>query len=149
MASPAALTDSRGWHRFFLRLLLLLSLVGLAVSVWAHVESLLGIDPGSRLRGFWLFQLLLFGLMMPIATELFRKQPDGGILRSPRWMRVTLYVLLFYYGIRFYVFLYWSVDHLSSAVTWRMFSSGWMLLFSVAAVYYEVRYAEMRPRPRP
>jgi hypothetical protein len=139
--------DGRGWHRFAMRVLFILSLAGLAISVWAHVESLLDIDPASQLRGFWLFQLLLFGLMMPIAVELFRKQPDGGILRSPHWMRITLYLLLFYYGIRFYVFLYWSTDHLSSAGTWRMFSSGWMLLFSVAAVYYEVRSTEARLPP--
>ena len=52
--------------------------------------------------------------------------------------------MLAYYGVNFYFFVYWSSDNLSAAVTWRMFSAGWILIFSVAAAYYAVRLGEAR-----
>jgi hypothetical protein len=135
----------RRWHRIALQVAFLLSLAGLGVSAWAHVLSLAGIDPGSLFRSFWLFQLILFGLLMPIIIELFHPQPAGGVLRSPRWMRMCLFALLGYYGANFYYFLYWSTNHLNAAATWRMFSAGWLLLFATAVVYYRVRYLEAKP----
>lgn len=126
--------------------LLVVSLSGVAISGWAHISSLAGIDPVSEFHGFAFFQLVLLGLMIPIAVELFSTKHVKRIVRSPRWMRIGLYSLLVYYGLNFYVFLYWSADHLDSSVTWRMFSSGWLLLFALSAVYYQVRFAESRRR---
>jgi hypothetical protein len=121
-----------------------MSVAGLAVSFCAHIDTLFGFDPGSQFRGFWIFQLMLLILFVPMITELFRGGEPANILRSPPWMRVVLYALVVYYGVNFYVFLYWSSSHLSSVVTWRMFSSGWLLLFFLAAVYYRVRYCELK-----
>ena len=119
-------------------------MAGIGISTWAHVEALTGTDPGARVRGFWIFQLVLFGLMIPLIVEMFAKRNPGQILRAPRWMRLTLSLFLVYYGLNFYVFLYWSVDHLDSCATWRMFSSGWLLLFGLTAVYYKVRFSESK-----
>ena len=124
------------------------SLFGLAVSLWAHLETLGGLDPDRQMAQFWLFQLLLLALLLPIAVEMFSRREHQEIFRSPRWMRNVLYALLAYYSLNFYVFLYWSVDNLTSAGTWRMFSAGWILLFALAAVYYRVRWEELRKNRR-
>ncbi|HEX4168322.1 MAG TPA: hypothetical protein VHZ55_22895 [Bryobacteraceae bacterium] len=119
------------------------SLFGIAVSLWAHLEALGGRDPDREVKEFWVFQLILFALLLPIVVEMFTRR-DQAIFRSPRWMRNVLYFLLAYYGVNFYVFLYWTVDDLSSAGTWRMFSAGWLLLFGLAAAYYRVRWEELK-----
>jgi len=125
---------------------LILSLLGFSVSLWAHLETLAGIDPAARHRGIWIVQLVLLGLVLPILFEIFHCRNPFEILRSPRWMQVALYTLLAYYGLNFYVFLYWSVDHLTSCATWRMFSAGWLLLFGLAAVYYDLRFFALSDR---
>ena len=122
-------------------------MLGLAVSIVIHVIALLGVDPGSQLPLFWLFQLLLFVLLLPLIAEVFHKRDPAQLLRAPRPLRRILFALVAYYGINFYVFLFWSIDNLNSTVTWRMLSSGWILLLSLAAVYYHVRWSEARPRP--
>ena len=114
------------------------------MSAWAHFETLAGIDPGAKFRGFWLFQLILFALLLPMMVELFFLKNYAQILRSPRWMKFSLYALLVYYGLQFYFFLYWAADHLTSRATWKMFTAGWLLLFSMSAVYYAVRLSESK-----
>jgi hypothetical protein len=121
-----------------------LSVAGLVVSFIAHLDALFGFDPGNQFRGFWIFQLILFIVFVPVMIELFRGRQPANILRSPRWMRVVLWLLLAYYGVHFYFFLYWSAIHVSSVSTWLMFSSGWLLLFFLAVVYYWVRYSELK-----
>ena len=125
---------------------LALSLCGLAVALWAHIVALCGLDPGSLIHDFWLCQLLLSVLIVPIPVELVRKKSPEAVFRSPPWMRYVLYLLLAYYGANFYFFLYWSSDHLDASITWRMFSSGWLLLFALTAVHYAVRYQESKGR---
>ena len=123
---------------------LVLSIVGFTISLWVHIEALAGVDPGVRFNAFWEFQLLLFALLLPPVFELFSTRDPSRIVRSSGWMKALLYAFLVYYGLNFYVFLYWSVDHLSSCATWRMFSSGWLLLFGLTAVYYRVRFSELK-----
>jgi len=122
----------------------LIAACGVAVSAWAHAETLLGVDPASRFPHFWIFQLVLFGLLIPMILEMFVKRDPFGFLRAPKWARNILYGLFVYYAVNFYVFIYWSVDNLSGRVTWRMFSSGWLLLFATAMVYYSVRFSDYR-----
>jgi hypothetical protein len=136
--------DGEGSHPYALGFLLGLSLLGLGMSLGTHVATLSGIDPGEQFRQIWLLQLILVALLLPIGVELLSKRNPYQILRSPPWMRRTLYLLLVYYGANFYVFLYWSADHVSSRVTWRMFSSGWLLLFAFTALYYSVRLLESK-----
>ena len=122
----------------------LIACCGFAVAMWVHLETLLGVDPQSRFPHFWIFQLVLFGLLIPMIVEMFVKRDPFRILRSPKWARNILYALFVYYAVHFYVFIYWSVENLNSRVTWRMFSSGWLLLFATAMVYYSVRFADHR-----
>jgi hypothetical protein len=125
-------------------MLLAMSLTGLWVSLWAHVESLAGDDPGFLLRKFWAWQFVLFLLITPLVIEMLATKRVRELMRSPRWMRLAVYGVMLYYGVNFYVFLYWSVNHLDSSATWRMFSAGWLVLFSLTSVYYKVRLSESR-----
>lgn len=138
---------AKGRHRIYpplLVLLLTLSIFGFSFSLWAHLETLVGHDPSVRFKAFSIFQSILFALLVPVMFELFLTRKPCRVLRSPRWMRMLINIFLVYYAGNFYVFLYWSVDHLSSCATWRMFSSGWLLLFSLTAVYYRVRFTESK-----
>ena len=125
---------------------LTISLLGLAVSIWAHVLTLIGFDPGSRVQGLWVCDLVLLALLLPVILDLFLGRSHLKVFRSPRWMQLGLYFLLGYYGLNFYVFLYWSANHLDSRSTWRMFSSGWLLLFALAAVFYHVGLLDSKRR---
>ena len=125
---------------------LTISLLGLGISIWAHVSTLVGLDPGSLLQNLWMCSLVLFALLLPVGIDLFLSRNHLRVLRSPRWMQLSLYALLGYYGLNFYVFLYWSANHLDSRSTWQMFSSGWLLLFALAAVFYHVGFLESKRR---
>ncbi len=132
-----------------LELLFVLSLLGLSVSCWAHIVALCGIDPSSKFHGLWLFQVILSALLLPVAVEVLSRRNHLDVLRSPRWMRLTLGGLLVYYGLHFYFFLYWSVENLKSSSTWVMFSSGWLVLFALTTVYYWIRSTESRTTSSP
>ena len=127
-----------------LELLFSLSILGLGVSCWAHVVALCGVDPRSKFPGIWLFQVILAALLLPVVVEVLARKNHLDVLRSPRWMRFTLFALLLYYGLNFYYFLYWSVENLRSSSTWVMFSAGWLVLFGLTTVYYWVRTTESR-----
>ena len=74
MSGVLANAISKTWRQPALLVLLIASLFGAGVSVWAHIESLMGIDPGSHFKAFWIFQLLLFLLVLPILRELRAKK---------------------------------------------------------------------------
>jgi hypothetical protein len=116
--------------------LLFVALVGLAFALWIHTETFAGIDPSTRSTHYWVLQLMLFVLLLPPLFQVLAKRSIARILTAPPWLRVILNVLLCYYVINFYLFLSWSADHLDSRLTWRMFSSGWLLLFTFTAAYY-------------
>jgi hypothetical protein len=116
--------------------LLLLALAGLVVALCIHTETFAGIDPSTRSTHYWVVQLVLLFLLLPPIFQIFAKRSVARILTPPRWLRLVLYVLLCYYVLNFYFFLSWSADHLDSRITWRMFSSGWLLLFALTAAYY-------------
>jgi hypothetical protein len=133
--------SSRSLFEYVLAVPLACSLLGLALSFWAHVETWVS-DAETELKDFWILHLMLFALLMPVAVEVLSRKSFSVLLRAPRPFRLTVYALLAYYALNFYFFMYWSVDHLTSAATWRMMSSGWLLLFSIAALYYRTRLAE-------
>lgn len=118
------------------------SLVGAGAAVWAHAVSMVGIDPQSLFHHLWWFQLVLVALLLPVIVRMLRKGVNHNPLGIPKRFQGGLYALLFYYGIQFYVFLMTASDHLSSDYTWRMFSAGWLLLFTLTATFYWARYAE-------
>ena len=64
-------------------MLLVVAVLGLAVSLWVHLEAIIGVDPGSRFRYIWISQLILFALLLPLLVELFRRAAGLEVLRSP------------------------------------------------------------------
>jgi hypothetical protein len=121
-----------------------LATLGVAVAAWMHLETLVGIDPGSQFDRYWIVQLILVFLLIPIVAEIMLTRNLFKVLQTPRWMRLILLILVFYYAFNFYLFIYWSSDRLDSRVTWRMFSSGWVLLFAVASAYYAARLPDAK-----
>ncbi len=125
------------------------SFVGLITAASVHFATLCGVDPGlylgPHLKDFWVFQLILFGAILPILLELLVLKQYRDLLRSPHWMRVMLYILTGYYAISFYVFIILAAIHLDARQTWRMFSAGWILLFWVAVIFYRTRFFESNP----
>ena len=112
------------------------SFVGLAIAIWAHLVALSGRDPRVGFRWIWIVQLLLLCLLLPIALAVFRGRTLRELFHPPRWMRLTIFWLLTYYGVHFYLFVFVAAEHLTSVATWRMFTAGWILLFAFAAAFY-------------
>jgi len=83
-------------------------------------------------------------LLIPILLELLRGGLHGLRLFPVRsWQKRLLIALLIYYTIQFYLFIWLASDHLQSYMTWRMYSAGWLLLFTLSAIYYSVRVRPM------
>ena len=117
--------------------LLLISLGGFGVAVWAHVESLRGVDPRSLFPDIWGLQLLLNLLLIPLVVAFFRNGVGAQIREFPRWTRVLISALAVYYSCHFCFFMMKiAADEIRSAWTWRVFSAGWTALFSAPIAYY-------------
>jgi hypothetical protein len=119
--------------------LLIASFFGIFSSLAAHIEAICGIDPRSSFRDMWIFQLLLLVVLIPIIIEIFRKRSFMNIMHPHKSMRVLIYIVLAYYAVNFYWFLFWAAEHLDPAMTWRVVSAGWVLLFCIAAGFYDAR----------
>jgi hypothetical protein len=128
-------------EKWFRMPLFVISLLGLLASIAAHIEALFGIDPRNTFREMWTFQLALLVVIFPLIVKLFRKKSFAKLLNPSRRMKYLIYLVLAYYALNFYWFLYWAAEHLDSAMTWRVVSAGWVLLFLVATVFYEERPA--------
>lgn len=116
--------------------LLAASMTGLAIAVWAHVESLRGLDPRTMFPRIWLLQIPLNLLLAPLVIAFFRKGVAAQMREFPPWLRAALISFGVYYSIHFYVFMKLASDEVRADWTWRMFSAGWMALFAVPAAYY-------------
>lgn len=119
-----------------------ISVAGVATAVWAHAVSLAGIDPQSVFRNLWVFQLVLFLLLLPLVVRVFQrglKQDPFGLSRL-EWR--VLAGLLIYYSLHFYLFVAMAAEHLKAALTWQMFSAAWILMFVMSAFYYWTRFVE-------
>ena len=121
-----------------------MSVAGVGVGLWAHAVSLAGVDPQSVFRKLWIFQLLLFVLLLPLCTQVVRRGVSGDPFGLPRVEWRILGALLVYYAGHFYFFMIMAAEHLRAALTWQMFSAGWILLFMLTTFYYWTRFAETK-----
>lgn len=129
----------RGFKNWLRLPLLILSFFGILASLAVHIEAVCRIDPQSTFKEIWVFQLLLLVVLLPIIIEIFKKRSFTNIMHPHKWMKFLIYLVLAYYAVNFYWFLFWAAEHLDPTMTWRVVSAGWLLLFCVAAGFYEVK----------
>jgi hypothetical protein len=122
-----------------------MSVAGVGAGLWAHAVSLAGVDPQTIFKKLWIFQLVLFVLLLPMAARALKRGVHSDPFGLPRKEWQILTVLLVYYAAHFYFFMIMAAEHLRAALTWQMFSAGWILLFLMAAFYYWARFSEPRP----
>jgi hypothetical protein len=120
-----------------------ISVAGVATALWAHAVSLAGVDPQTLFRKLWVFQLVLFALLLPLGVRALQRGVKHDPLGLPRVEWRVLSGLLVYYSGHFYFFMIMAEDHLRAALTWQMFSAGWILLFVMSAFYYWARFVEV------
>ena len=116
--------------------LYVLCLAGLALSIWAHVESFMGVDPRTKFPLICIVELSLTAILLPLVVALFRRGLREDPLRLSRLSWKLIVVLTAYYAFPFYWFIVRASDNLTSDITWQMFSAGWILLFALAFAFY-------------
>jgi hypothetical protein len=119
-----------------------MSVAGVGAGLWAHAVSLAGVDPQTLFQKLWIFQLVLFVLLLPPLVQAVRRGVHRDPFGLPRREWRILGVLLVYYAAHFYFFMIMAAEHLRAALTWQMFSAGWILLFMLATFYYWARLVE-------
>jgi hypothetical protein len=119
-----------------------MSVAGVGAGLWAHAVSLAGVDPQTLFQKLWIFQLVLFVLLLPPLVQAVRRGVRSDPFGLPRREWRILGVLLVYYAAHFYFFMVMAAEHLRAALTWQMFSAGWILLFMLATFYYWARLVE-------
>ena len=121
-----------------------ISAAGVATALWAHAVSLAGIDPQSIFKKLWVFQLVLFVVLLPPGARALRRGVKQDPFGLPRKEWLVLGALLVYYAGHFYFFMAMAAEHLQASLTWQMFSAGWILLFMLSMFYYWTRFVEAR-----
>jgi hypothetical protein len=120
------------------------SVAGVGAGLWAHAVSLAGVDPQSIFQKLWIFQLVLFFLLLPMIVRALQRGVQADPLGLPRVEWRILGALLVYYAAHFYFFIIMAAEHLRAALTWQMFSAGWILLFMLSTFYYWTRFSELK-----
>jgi hypothetical protein len=121
-----------------------MSVAGVGASLWAHAVSLAGVDPQSLFQKLWIFQLILLFLLLPLGIRAIRRGVQADPFGLPRVEWRILGALVVYYAGHFYFFMIMAAEHLHAALTWQMFSAGWILMFMLTTFYYWTRFAETR-----
>ena len=140
-----------GWAKPLLWPFIVLSGVGLGLSLWVHLGAVTGQKVAPE-AFFWMLHVGIFVVWVPAvlvaakrvgATR--RKDYWKLVLRgSPEWMRYMVYGFLGYAMLNFAIFLFQAPQGGSGAnppaVVWRGFSGHWMAFYSaaLAALYSAV-----------
>jgi Protein of unknown function (DUF3592) len=130
----------------FLWVFVVVSCVGLALSIWVHLEAVMGRRVAPE-PFFWLLHLGIFVVWIP--AVFVAKQRVGNLNRKdlwkvclsdvPDWVRYLLYGFFAYAFINFmYGFIKFPNGNSSTLGTppsvWRIFSGHWMLFYFAALV---------------
>jgi hypothetical protein len=151
-AFPTAANSVPDWIRPFLWVFVLLSGIGLVVSLWVHLGAVMGRAPSSF---FWVLHVGIFVVWFPavfVAQRLVgnvnRKDFWKVVLKGvPDWMRYMVYGFLGYAVVNFLFFMTKAPSGGSGAsppaVVWRGFSGHWMAFYSAAlAILYSAARTE-------
>jgi hypothetical protein len=144
------------WLKPILWIFVVLSAVGLAVSLWVHIGAVEGrrVVPETY---FWILHVGVFVVWIPavlvsirLAGNTNRKDYWKVVLRgSPAWMRYMVYGFTGYAMVNFFFFMTKASSHASGsnppAMVWRGFSGHWMAFYSaaLAILYSAARSGEM------
>ncbi len=124
------------YHKFARICFGAVSAIGLLISFWAQVVSLVGLDPRAFFPRIWIVEPVLTLVLFPLILTVFRNGVKRDPFDFPRRARLTLYTLLGYYVLHFYLFLYRASIDLKTSQAWQMLSAGWLLIFALALLYY-------------
>lgn len=151
-AFPTAANSVPQWIRPFLWVFVLLSAIGLVVSLWVHLGAAMGRAPSSF---FWVLHVGIFVVWFPaifVAQRLVgnvnRKDFWKVVLKGvPDWMRYMVYGFLGYAVVNFLFFMTKAPNGGSGAnppaAVWRGFSGHWMAFYSAAlAILYSAARTE-------
>ncbi len=143
----------------FLWVFVVLSAVGLVVSLWVHLGAVAGrrVAPEAY---FWILHVGIFVVWFPAVWvaqkrvgNLQRKDFWKVVLNgSPDWMRYMVYGFLAYAVVNFALFMLKAPNGGSGtnppAIVWRGFSGHWMAFYSaaLAILYSAVRANETGSR---
>jgi hypothetical protein len=151
---PSAANSVPDWIRPFLWVFVLLSGIGLVVSLWVHLGAVMGrrVAPEAF---FWMLHVGIFVVWFPavfVAQRLVgnvnRKDLWKVVLKdSPDWMRYMVYGFFGYAVVNFLFFMTKAPSGGSGAnppaVVRRGFSGHWMAFSSAAlAILYSAARAE-------
>lgn len=140
--------DVPGWAKPLLWPFIVLSGVGLGLSLWVH----LGAVEGRRVAPeafFWMLHVGIFVVWFPAVFVAIKRVGNNArkdfwklVLRgSPKWMRYMVYGFFAYAIVNFAIFFFQAPQGSSGAnppaTVWRGFSGHWMAFYSAAlAILY-------------
>ena len=148
MMFEESIDDVPRWVKPLLWPFIVLSAVGLVLSLWVHIGALAGKRVAPEYY-FWMLHVGIFAVWFPAVFVSMgrvgnanRKDYWKVVLRgSPDWMRYMVYGLFGYAFVNFALFWMQAPNGGGGAnppaVVWRGFSGHWMLFYSAAlAILY-------------
>jgi len=145
-SAAAAVSALPRWVRPLLVPVELLALAGLALSLWVHLNAVMGHVPDAM---FMALHVGIFVVFFPAVLVAQKRTGYTGrrdfwkvaLRGAPEWMRYLVYGFLGYAFINFF----WTMtqlptghtSHAMTAVEWRLFSGHWMAFYwtSFAILY--------------
>jgi hypothetical protein len=137
-----------GWAKPLLWPSIVLSAIGLVLSLWVHLGAVAGrrVAPEAF---FWMLHAGIFVVWIPAVLVSMKRVGSTGrkdywklaLRGSPEWMRYMVYGFLGYAMVNFAIFFFQAPQGGSGAnppvVVWRGFSGHWMAFYSAAlAILY-------------
>jgi hypothetical protein len=141
------------WLGPFIWVFVWLSAIGLVVSLWVHIGTLMGRTVSSA---YWVLHVGIFVVWLPsvlVAQRLVgnarRKDFWKVVLKgAPDWMRYMVYVFFAYEFVNFVISMGGGRHTTSSAADWRGFSGLWMVFYSAALAILHTATKTMDSSPR-
>jgi len=153
-------SDVPGWAKPLLWPFIVLSAVGLGLSLWVHLGAVAGrrVAPEAF---FWMLHVCIFVVWIPAVLVYIkrvgntrRKEYWKLVLRGwPEWMRYMVSGFFGYAVLNFAIFFFQTPQGGSGAnppaVVWRGFSGHWMAFYSAAlAILYSAAASQDDSNPQ-
>jgi hypothetical protein len=162
VSASSTTTDVPSWVKPLLWPFVILSAVGLGLSLWVHLGAVSGRKVAPE-PFFWTLHVGIFVVWLPAVTVAnrrvgtFRRNYWTRVLRdSPSWLKYMVYFFFGYAAINFLFFITQTPEKGTAGDTpvgtWRGFSGHWMAFYSAAlAILYSAIHSssESRIEPRP